>query len=85
MDGSQHLSGRDDAHCHSCYKGKTGRMHWSSIVWAHHKTCRFSSFGRRELPVKYEEFGSIMQKDPKEAFQTKNVSEMSMGFVKVII
>lgn len=40
---------------------------------------------RRELSVKYEGFGSVMQKEPKEAFQTEDVSEMSIGSVKLIL
>lgn len=33
----------------------------------------------------YEEFGSVTQKEPEEAFQIKGAMEMSVGSVKLIL
>lgn len=33
----------------------------------------------------YEEFGSVMQKEPEEAFQIKDVTEVSIAFVTLIL
>lgn len=40
---------------------------------------------RRELSVTFEEFGSVMQKEPEEAFQIKDVMETNIGFVTLIL